>query len=363
MTKRVWLLLLVFGGAFLALAQAAQAQVCTPWQVHPGRGIIRFGGKAPYPGWERAYDVATVPAADAAGWRPAPDPAKIDFEAPSIHRGAKTAGLGADFTYFQAFVIPPPACRLRVRGVDAGVRVSVQNSRYPGGKVLTRFRKNFGPLAGGGDGVAELTRWLVPGDANRIILTLADDFGPDTALPFARIEWDDQPAPIGQPNDQLVERIVELQRLHLQRVQRGDQPARAGETVPDLNREQALILAWNRQQVIALRIAQVQAAEACLIQMQLAQVQAAQMSRMQRGLVFRPPQTQVLRQPRQVVLTRLTPVPAVRAPILVRGKAAPSPSSSIASKAPGGNRGGTTTVTTVSTQSSSGGSDGGDGGD
>jgi hypothetical protein len=158
----------------------------TPWQMHPGLGIIPFGFEAPYYGWEGEYDFAVIPFEDDTGWEPAPDPDIIAYyQVPSTLCDTMDCRWGAEFTYFQTFVDVPTNYNLTefsitFSGIDDGVEVTIFNSDYPDGEVI-------GYLFLGESGKIDLTSHVKSGENNRVVVTHTDDCCYHSYLDVAQI--------------------------------------------------------------------------------------------------------------------------------------------------------------------------------
>jgi len=160
----------------LLYANLAYAQTRTPWEMNLGEGIVGWDFDSGQHGAIMEYDYATIPAEDDPGWGPAPDSDIINYsQVPSTLCGVMTCRYGADFTYFQTFVNVPSNIvvtefTISFATIDDGVRVTVFNSDYPSGEVVTGSYVFLG-----GSGTADVTALVKSGEVNRIVVTHTDD--------------------------------------------------------------------------------------------------------------------------------------------------------------------------------------------
>ncbi|HYO54947.1 Kelch repeat-containing protein, partial [Archangium sp.] len=162
----------------------ASAQTRTPWQMHDGSevtasnpyGLVRFSCVPVVHGDACEYNGITVPSADDAAWRAAPNGDTIGFSIYSRVCNAPVAcNAYGDFTYFQTFVDVPADTvvthfTITFSGMDDGSRVSIYNSRYPGGLVIPGSYVYYG-----GTGTADLGDYIKAGETNRVVVTQVDD--------------------------------------------------------------------------------------------------------------------------------------------------------------------------------------------
>jgi hypothetical protein len=161
------------------------AQTRSPWEMNLGEGIVSFGYMTPSHGAIEEYDFATIPAPEDADWMPALDSDIIGYcQVPSTLCNIMECRYGADFTYFRTFVdipsnvsiteftivTPDPLNFDECLGVDDGMRVSVFNSAYPGGIVVTGSY-----IFLGGTGTENLKDLVISGESNTVIVTHVDD--------------------------------------------------------------------------------------------------------------------------------------------------------------------------------------------
>ena len=166
-------------------AMPAAAQSRTPWQMHNGNevtasnplGLLRFSCNPSRHGQDCEYDVASVPAASDPEWLAAPNGDTIAFEVyPSrVCQAPSTCLRYGDFTYFQTFVTVPSNVNVTTftisfSGMDDGSRVSIYNSRYPGGLVVPGSYVYLG-----GTGTTNLASYVKAGEINRVVITQVDD--------------------------------------------------------------------------------------------------------------------------------------------------------------------------------------------
>ncbi|MBA2664580.1 MAG: hypothetical protein H0U74_20000 [Bradymonadaceae bacterium] len=168
----------------------------TPWQMHPGAGVICFGRSFEHHGAPEAYAYGAVPHPDASAWADVANN-RISFNAPSRLCNTDCACLnGGDFTYFQTFFTYRPgddvrSLHLGVYDVDDGVRVNIYNELRPQGTTVS-YAYLFD------DTRVELAQHLAPG-TNRIVLTHLDDCCQDRAIRRVELSHNGQPAAICAP--------------------------------------------------------------------------------------------------------------------------------------------------------------------
>ena len=147
----------------------------TPWQMHRASGPVCFGRTFSVHGDPGEYALASIPAETDAAWT-AVGSSNIAFYASSSLCGtACTCSNGGEFTFFQTFFTVPAGYAVsnffvRIGSVDDGVRITVFNSRFPGGVV----DPGSYVLLGGSGTTTDLAGYLATG-RNRIVLTHIDD--------------------------------------------------------------------------------------------------------------------------------------------------------------------------------------------
>jgi len=146
----------------------------TPWQSHRVMGPICFGRTFSNHGEAGMYAFAQIPGESDPGWSSVSAPTVEFSETSSLCGRTCTCLDGGEFTYFQTYFTVPSTFRVNsmnvtVGAVDDGVRITVFNSRYPGGVVDPG---SYAYLGGGS--TTDLAQYIAPG-RNRIVLTHLDD--------------------------------------------------------------------------------------------------------------------------------------------------------------------------------------------
>lgn len=172
------------GALAVLFAVPAAAQSRTPWQMHNGNevtssnplGLVQFNCSPTRHGDICEYDVSSIPAASDPDWGAAPDGETINFDIPSrVCQAPNRCMAYGDFTYFQTFVNVPSdvqvtAFTIAFSGMDDGSRVTIFNSRNPGGLVIPGSYVYLG-----GSGTTNLAAHVVSGEVNRVVITQVDD--------------------------------------------------------------------------------------------------------------------------------------------------------------------------------------------
>jgi len=128
-------------------AQPPATLARTLWEMHRGgvmgdpfKPLPNPPGNLSYHGDTKVYQLANIPPEGDSGWGPAPNGETVGFSELSALPGYCLNA--ADFTYFQSFVsIPANATvtefKVVMNGADDGARVSIINSLYPTGLVIS----------------------------------------------------------------------------------------------------------------------------------------------------------------------------------------------------------------------------------
>jgi hypothetical protein len=151
----------------------------TPWQIHQGGPPVCWDFEYQRNGDPLAYEMASIPPAQDAGWEPEQDN-RISFDARSTLCGSNGAPdlcackKGGDYTYFQTtFTLRPgfelTSFEVAIQEVDDGVRITIFNDTHPNGVVDTNSYAYFPEGS-----TTNLAQYLAPGP-NRIVLTHVDD--------------------------------------------------------------------------------------------------------------------------------------------------------------------------------------------
>ncbi len=162
----------------LPSAAHADAAACrTPWQMHPGEGVVDWGFSMPSHGNIAEYDYATIPTPSGPGWGPAPDEQFVNYD---LGQGSTLCDVvecrfGGEFTYFKTIVYLPPqlaftSAWVDVQSVDDGVRMTVFNSSNPDG-VTDPNGYAFLPAGVSSD----LLPYMSNESWNTVVLTHVDD--------------------------------------------------------------------------------------------------------------------------------------------------------------------------------------------
>jgi hypothetical protein len=161
----------------LGLFNVAFAQTRTPWEMHYGEGVVGWSFDSLQHGAIVEYDSATIPTESDPGWGPAPDQDIISYsQVPStLCGGVMDCRYGADFTYFQTFVVVPSNVvvtefTIAFAGIDDGARVTIFNSTHPGGVVVPGSYVFLGST-----GTCDLSALVNSGEVNRVVVTHTDD--------------------------------------------------------------------------------------------------------------------------------------------------------------------------------------------
>ena len=149
------------------------------------------------PGFYNYIPSPGVPAANDGSWSACgsgnaicPDASTIDMHLGSRIPDTPAACLStADFTFFQSFVSIPVGTTLNefkvdLSGADDGARVSLYNPRYPDGLV---FDGSYIKLNDGVGSTTDLSKYVVVGETNRVVITQVDDCAVQNNLDHAQI--------------------------------------------------------------------------------------------------------------------------------------------------------------------------------
>jgi len=151
----------------------AQGIARTPWEMNRGRDYIMLPTALSSHGELAAYDSASIPDADDAGWEDAPSLVSIGFSEVSIIPDG-LCYLAVDYTYFQTSVDVPAGTTvstfsIEFSGIDDGGRVSLFNASYPEGLVIPGSYIYLG-----GTSTTNLASYVTEG-VNRVVVTQVDD--------------------------------------------------------------------------------------------------------------------------------------------------------------------------------------------
>lgn len=162
----------------LLMVDGAQGASLEEWEMHAGDGVVELEKPSRRHGAPAEFTHAEIPGDDDEGWSLTPDVTRPDFrETSALCTLDLACREGADFRYFQTILNLDADEKvkffsIRVGEIDDGIRVTVFNSKFPEGHT---GRKAFIlPHADGGE-TGNLARFLVPGEANRIVVTHVDD--------------------------------------------------------------------------------------------------------------------------------------------------------------------------------------------
>jgi len=176
----------------------------TAWQVYPTPTIVANPAPAGFHGDTREYAAASaIPGANDPGWQPcgpsAPLRSSPYASSLSLCPNANTIGMSVgsrlpdcwnhlDFTLFQSFVSIPANTTItqfsiNMQGADDGARVSIINSRYPNGLVISGSYIFLGPS----QSTSNLAPYVTVGEVNRVIVTQVDDCAVGNNLGYAAI--------------------------------------------------------------------------------------------------------------------------------------------------------------------------------
>ena len=185
-----------------APAHADAAACRTPWQMHPGEGIVTWGFEMSSHGNIAEYDYATIPTPSGPGWTPAPSEQYVDYD---LGQGSTLCGVaecrfGGEFTYFKTIVYLPPQLNFTsawvdVLSVDDGVRMTVFNPQNPAG-VTDPNGYAFLPSGVSSD----LLPYMSNEQYNTVILTHVDDCCTNAWITgvdfYVEVEGRPEPVPI-----------------------------------------------------------------------------------------------------------------------------------------------------------------------
>ncbi|MGA1840243.1 MAG: HYR domain-containing protein [bacterium] len=163
---------------FLCFSLNAYAQTRTEWEQNNGEGLVEFAVPSPSHGDESEYSNATIPGADDPNWFALTDQENIAYSLISSSLCDDTNDIdffaclsGGQFTYFRTDVdVPANAEKVEVSvevAVD-GIRITLFNSWYPGGKDIAFVS----PCSAT---VEILLDDIALGEINRIVITHVDD--------------------------------------------------------------------------------------------------------------------------------------------------------------------------------------------
>ncbi|MDG0867181.1 DUF642 domain-containing protein [SAR202 cluster bacterium JH702] len=148
----------------------------TGWEMFGPNPIVSPVPNYGTHGDDRYYNhVGPVPAAGDSDWGPAPDSDVIGFSVPSRLNAPYVCLRSLDYTFFQTFVDIPIGTDLTTfsidfSGMDDGSRVTVYNSLYPGGLVITGSSVGLNATLS-----LDLTSFMNIGETNRVLVTQIDD--------------------------------------------------------------------------------------------------------------------------------------------------------------------------------------------
>jgi len=179
---------LLLTGVTLANADGPASLGRTPWQMFRTPTYVSVS-PVPSPlqhGNIQYYNYApAIPAPNDVNWQPAPNGNTIN-----MHYGSRLPGCWswADFTFFQSFVsIPANATvtefKVVMNGADDGARVSIINSLYPAGLVVSGSYI----FLGGAQSTSDLSPYVALGEVNRVVITQVDDCAVANNLNYAAI--------------------------------------------------------------------------------------------------------------------------------------------------------------------------------
>ena len=204
LTGRMGALVFCIGAALAGLlspvSAAAQGPATlsrTPWQMYRNP-IITGLPLSGYHGDPDFYVYApAIPTANAnvpidtfgnGGWVPAPNGSTIAFgDGGSSRLPPYSCFRALDFTFFQTLVdIPQGAIvtqfSISFSGMDDGSRISIFNSKYPGGIVVPGSYVYLGLT-----GTTNLNDYVVAGETNRVVITQMDDCWSGNSLQVADV--------------------------------------------------------------------------------------------------------------------------------------------------------------------------------
>lgn len=170
----------------------------TEWQMFIPPTIV--GELDPVPDEiEGFFDKAEIPKEDAA-WVPAPDPDTIKFDGSTPGFGGPDGSRlspqekypceqSVDYTYFQTIITPPAGTTVNdftvdFVKIDDAAEISIFNSKHPDGKVDGAGLVQADEQA---TQTGNLANALVPGEANRVVITQMDYCSPGNNLGSAKI--------------------------------------------------------------------------------------------------------------------------------------------------------------------------------
>jgi hypothetical protein len=206
---RALVLVVVVVGAVSALASSAAASgpsalSTTPWQVFVDNQV--FGNPSPSDGHGNTgeYQAAPdVPSANDSGWANCGAGAPIRFSPYSgnfsMCPSSSTIGMSGgsiltdcmshlNFTFFQSFVSIPANTNVSefkvvMNSADDGARITLFNSAYPNGLVISGSYIFLGPS----QSTSDLSPYVVAGEVNRVVVTQVDDCAVGNNLGYAAI--------------------------------------------------------------------------------------------------------------------------------------------------------------------------------
>ncbi|MGA1863811.1 MAG: HYR domain-containing protein [bacterium] len=163
---------------FLCFSLNAFAQTRTEWEQNNGEGLVEFTVTSPSHGDVSEYSNAAIPDADDPNWFALTDQENIVYSLipSSLCDDTNDINLleclaGGQFTYFRTNVdVPADANQVAVSvevAVD-GIRITIFNSWYPGGKDIAF-------VSPGSATVEILLDDIALGEINRIVITHVDD--------------------------------------------------------------------------------------------------------------------------------------------------------------------------------------------
>jgi len=156
---------------------AAVTACRTPWEMHPGEGVVSWGFDMGSHGHIDEYGFSTIPDPVGPGWGPAPNDQSVDYDLQgnSTLCGVVDCRYGGEFTYFKTVVYLPPSLQfdlvnVTVALVDDGVRMTVFSPSSPGGVTDPG---GYAFLGGGSS--SDLLPYMTSDPYSTIVITHVDD--------------------------------------------------------------------------------------------------------------------------------------------------------------------------------------------
>lgn len=162
----------------LALAQSNLEVMMTPWQMHPGKGVIKLATPLSESAADEAFEHMTIPSENDGHWAYAPVDlqGRITFQGDNPTLDGNDCFSAVDYTYFQSSIwIPKDLTKIRIAMtfdfIEDGGKLFIFNSDHPEGATKTRTQI----LKGSKTFSANIVNYIKKGEMNRFVLVHVND--------------------------------------------------------------------------------------------------------------------------------------------------------------------------------------------